>query len=68
MLLAQAIPLALHGDIAQEPAAQPRLVLLPLPGQPDLGQMGPDRKGGVPYFDGRRDLPLLEINAVSRVI
>lgn len=40
--------LALHGDVAQEPAGLPRLVRLP--GQ---GQMGPDRKGGAPYPDGR---------------
>lgn len=63
VLLAQALPLALHGDVAQEPAGLPRLVRLP--GQ---GQMGPDRKGGAPYPDGRRDLPQLGVGAVSRVI
>lgn len=68
VLLAQALPLALHGDVAQEPASLPRPVRLPLPDQPDQGQMGPDRKGGAPYPDGRRDLPQLGVGAVSRVI
>lgn len=40
-----------------EPAGSPRLVRPPLPGQPDQGQMGPDRKGGTPYPDVRCDLP-----------
>lgn len=48
VLLAQALPLALHGDVAQEPAGLPRLVRLP-----GRGQMGPDRKGGAPYPGGR---------------
>lgn len=60
--------MALHGDVAAEPAGLPRLVRLPLPGQPGQGQMGPDRKSGAPYPDGRRDLPQLGVGAVSRVI
>lgn len=68
MLLAQALTLALHGDVAAEPAGLPRLVRLPLPGQPGQGQMEPDRKGGAPYPDGRRDLPQLGVGAVCRVI
>lgn len=68
VLLAQALPLALHGNVAAEPAGLPRLVRLPLPGQPGQGQMGPDRKGGAPYSDGRRDLPQLGVGVVSRVI
>lgn len=68
MLQAQALPVALHGDATAEPAGLPRLVRLPLPDQPDQGQMGPDRKGGAPYPDDRRDLPQLGVGAVSRVI
>lgn len=68
MLLALALRLALHGDVAHEPAGLPRLVRLPLPDQPGQGRMEPDRKGGAPYPDGRRDLPQLGVGAVSRVI
>lgn len=68
VLLAQALPVALHGDVAAEPAGVSRLVRLPLPGQPGPGQMGPDCKGGAPYPDGQRDLPQLGVGAVSRVI
>lgn len=68
MLLAQALPLTLHGGVAAEPAGLSRLVRLPLPGQPGARQMGPDRKGGAPYPDCRRDLRQLEVGTVSRVI
>ena len=68
MLLALALPLALHGDVAAEPAGPPRLVRLPLQCQSGARQMGPDCKGGVPYPDGRRDLPQLEISMASCVI
>ena len=68
MLLAQALPLAVHGDVAQEPTGLPRLVRLLLQGQPGQGQMGSDHKGGAPYPDGRRDIPQLGVGAVSRVI
>lgn len=68
VLLAQALPLLLHGDVAAEPVGPPRLARLPLPGQPGRGQMGPDRKGGAPYPDGRRDLPQPGVGAASPVI
>lgn len=68
VLLAQALPLALHGNAAAEPAGLPRLVRLALPGQSGQGQMGPDRKGGASYPDDGRDLPQLGVGAVSRVI
>ncbi len=61
VLVAQALPLALHGNVAQEPAGPPRLVRQPLQGQPDPGKMEPDCKGGAPYPDGRRDLPQLGV-------
>lgn len=64
VLLSQALPLALHGDVAAVPACLPRLVRLPLPGQSGQGQMGAGRKGGAPYPDGRRDLPQLRVGAV----
>ena len=68
VLVAQALPLALHGDVAQEPAGPPRLVRLPLQGQPGPEQMGPDCKGRAPYPDDRRDLPQLGAGAASPVI
>ena len=68
VLLAQALPLALHGDVAAEPAGPPRLARLPLPGQPGQGQTGPHRKGGAPYPDGRRDFTQLGVGAASPVI
>lgn len=68
VLLAQALPLALHGDVAAVPACLLRLVRLPLPGQSGQGQMGADRKGGAPYPDGRRDLPQLRVGAAYPVI
>lgn len=43
------------------------LTRLEVPGQPCLGQMGPDRKGGAPYPNDRRDLPQLGAGAVGRV-
>lgn len=67
-LVAQALPLTLHGDVAQEPAGPPRLVRLPLQGQPGPEQMGPDCKDGAPYPDGRRDLPQLGVGAASPII
>lgn len=68
MLLAEVLPVALHGDVAQEPAGLPRLVRLQVPGQPGKGQMGSDCKGGASYPDGRRGLPQLGVDAVSPVI
>lgn len=68
MLLAQALPVALHGDVAAEPAGLSRLVRLPLQGQPGARQMGLDCKGGSPFPDGRRDLPQLGVGATSPVI
>lgn len=44
------------------------LTRLEVPGQPGLGQMVPDRKGGVPYPNDRRDLPQLRAGAVSHDI
>lgn len=67
-LLAQALPVPLHEDVAAEPAGVSRLVRLPLPGQPGPGQMGPHCKGGAPYPDDRCDLPQLGVGAVSPVI
>lgn len=66
--LAQRLPLALHGGVAAEPAGPPRLARLPLPGQPGQGQMGPHRKGGAPYPDGRRDFTQLGVGSASPVI
>lgn len=46
------------------------LTRLEVPGQPGLGQMGPDRKGGASYPNDpndRRDLPQLGAGAVGRV-
>lgn len=68
VLLTQALPLALHGDVVAETASLPQLVRLPLPDQPDQGQMGPDCMGGAQYPDSQRDLPQLGVGAVSRVI
>lgn len=44
------------------------LTRLEVPGQPGLGQMVPDRKGGAPYPNDRRDLPQLRAGAVSHDI
>ena len=52
VLLAQALPVTVHGDVAQEPAGLPRLVRLALPGQPGARQTGADHKGGRQYPDG----------------
>ena len=68
VLLAQALSVTLHGDVAQEPAGQPRLVRLPLHGQSDARRMGLDCKGDAQYPDVGRDLAQLAIDAVSRVI
>lgn len=68
MLLAQRLPLALHGDVAVEPAGPPRLARLSLPGQTGQGQMGPHRKGGAPYPDGRRDFTQRGVGAALPVI
>ena len=68
LLVAQALPLTLREDVAQESAGLPRLVRLPLQGQPGPEQMGPDCKGGAPYPDDRRDLPQLGVGAASPVI
>lgn len=45
-------PWRFTGMSPRNPAGLPRLVRLPLQGQPGPGQMGPDRKGGAPYPDG----------------
>ena len=52
VLLAEALPVALHGDVAAEPAGASRLVRLSLQGQPGARQIGPDRKSGVQYPGG----------------
>ncbi len=66
--LAQALPVLFHGDIVAEPRGLPKLVHLPLQGQPGAQQMGPTCKGGTPYPNGRRDLPQLGLDAASPVI
>lgn len=68
MLLTEALLMALHRDVAAEPAGVSRLIRLPFPGQPGARQMGPDCKGGAPYPDGRHDLPKLGVGAASPVI
>lgn len=68
VLLAQALPLALHGDVAAEPSGLSRLAHLPLSGQPGARQAEPDHKGGAPYSDCGRDLPQLGIGVASPVI
>ena len=47
--------------------SRPRLVHLPLQGQPGAQQMGPTCKGDTPYPNGRRDLPQLGLDAASPV-
>ncbi len=42
----------LRGGVGAEPLGVSRLGRLPLPGQPDQRQTGPDRKSGTPYPDG----------------
>lgn len=68
VLQAEALPVALHGEVTQEPAGLPCLVRLPLQGQPDARQAGSDCTGGAAYPDGRRDLPQLGIGVAPPVI
>lgn len=67
MLPAEALPMALHGDVAAKPTGVSRLVRLPLQGQPGARQVGSDYTGGALYPDGRRDLPQLELGVASPV-
>lgn len=68
MLEAEALPLALLGNVAAEHPGASRLARWPLPGPTGVQQMGLDRKGRAPYHDDRRDLPQLGTGATSPVI
>lgn len=54
VLLAQALQVALHGDVAAE--------------HPGARQMGADRKGGAPLPNRRQDLPQIELGAIPHFI
>ena len=56
-LVAEALPLAIHGHGPGEPPVLPGLVRLPVPRAPGAGQVAQDCKGGSPSDHGRRDLP-----------
>lgn len=68
MLEAEALPLALLGNVAAEHPGVSRLARWPLPVPAGVQQMGLDRKGRAPYPDNRRDLPQLGAGATSPVI
>lgn len=67
LLLAQAVPLEVHGHVDVEPPVVPQLVRLPVQGQAGLREMARDRKGGSPFAAHRGAFPQLDIANPSPV-
>lgn len=67
LLLAQAVPLEVHGHVDVEPPVVPQLVRLPVQGQAGLREMARDRKGGSPSAAHRGAFPQLDIANPSPV-
>lgn len=57
MLVAQALPLALHQHGPREPAVLPEPLRLLLQGQARRREVAQDRKGGPPSAHGRSEVP-----------
>lgn len=57
LLLAEALPMALHGNGPCQSPVVLKLVCLFVQSEPGEGQMAENGKGGSPFADGRRLLP-----------